>query len=177
MNTKIKKSVKLATQAMSQAEKAYDQRLLQFEQLLLAALKSEAITAKAVEAYIAESEFFVSEAEHEESKPVKQSEIALANLQDFLTKKPANELILKAFGKYAVHAFSANESNGTSLSTYYIYNKLISNETVYLSDVLTYVRQFLPSYSSSGHFNTIKRLLKAAGFSVNVSKGCFSISK
>jgi regulator of sigma D len=162
--------------------KVDEKKLEAFEQALLAGITTGVVNLDQVDNVILQAGFAVTEKEHTEAKPVSKKELALTALAEFvnlnqITNKAGQENLLSAFGKYQVHCFTPDKSNGTSLVSHYCYQQLKAGKTVYLSEVLAYVRQHLPTYSSSGHFNTIKRLLKKAGITLNISKGQFSIGK
>ena len=83
--------------------------------------------------------------------------------------------IASCLGKYGKHCFAADTANGTSIVTHSITAQLVETGKATLAKTLDDARQYLPTYSSTGHFNTVKRLLKEH-YALNVWQGGFSIS-
>lgn len=138
---------------------------------------------------IVKAGYAYTEAEHAAAKPQTAAEKAAAALKaagvDLASLTPAKaqagtlaltlDGIAKACGKYGKHCFGADVTNGTSLVTYSITKQLIETGKATLAKTLDDARQHLPSYSSTGHFNTMKRLLKEH-YNLNVWQGGFAIS-
>lgn len=174
------KTTKTAT-----ATKTTEDKLAQFEAALLQAVKAGVLNGAAIDAAIVKAGFNVADEEHAACKPVSATEAAMAALAEFgldvaelaTSKALAVNLdaLARAVGKYGKHAVIFSKENGTSACTHYMLNELAKNGRVTLAETLAFVRQFKPTYSSAGHYNTIKRLLKAAGYELNVSQGAFSI--
>ena len=130
----------------------------------------------------------ISSQEHAACKPLTAQEKAKAALAAFgidimaleADKAEAGKLavsldgIAKACGKYGRYAIVYDQTNGTSCVSHYIINELARNGKVTLAGTLEFARQHLPSYSSTGHYNTLKRLLKEH-YALNVWQGGFSI--
>ena len=124
--------------------------------------------------------------EHEAARPktAKETALALAASLGLNLAMPAKagklalnlDSLAKAVEKYGKHAVIFDSENGTSICTHYMLNALANTGRVSLSDTLAHVRQYKPTYSSTGHYNTIKAMLKKAGYKVAVSQGFFSIS-
>lgn len=164
-------------------------KLTQFEAVLLAAVAAGVLADKAVNAAIFKAGFNVSEAEHAEARPINKADKAKADLLAFgidtaeLHAEAANvgalavnvPDIAKALGKYGKHCFAADTANGTSIVTHSITAQLVNTGKATLAKTLDDARKHLPSYSSTGHFNTCKRLLKEH-YSLNVWQGGFAIS-
>lgn len=156
-----------------------------FEKALLDAIKAQAIKADDVQALIVKAGFAVSQAEHDEAKPIDAKAAALSALSAFLpdhatasagTLAVDIKSIAAAFGKYGKHVFGYDANNGTSLVTFSIAEQLVKTGKASLPATLDFVRKFKPEYASSGHYNTCKKLLKAHGFKLNVAQASFSIS-
>lgn len=134
----------------------------------------------------------VSEAEHNEARPQTAEEKADAALKAIgldlaslkATAKPAKagklalnlDALAKAVEKYGKHAVIFDADNGTSICTHFMLNRLAETGRVSLSDTLAHVRQYKPTYSSTGHYNTIKAMLKKAGYRVSIGQGFFTVS-
>jgi len=130
-----------------------------------------------------------TQAEHEAARPKSAKDIAYAMAADLgldlHALKPAQagaatlavsvEGLSKAFGKYGKHVFAPDTANGTSLVTHSVAKQLLESGKCSLPEVLKTVRQHLPNYASTGHYNTLKRMLKAEGFELNVAQASFSI--
>ena len=143
-----------------------------------------------VDLAILKSGLAISAEEHAAARPMTAEEIAAAALADIgldiasldAGKAQAGVLavnldaLAKAVGKYGRHAVICDVDNGTSLATHYMLNALAKAGRVTLADTLAYVRQHKASYASAGHYNTIKSLLKKAGYRLNVAQGSFSIT-
>ena len=155
-----------------------------FNEALLAALALGAVAITDIDSMIVAAGFAVSEAEHEAAKPIDKKAAALAALSAFMPEQAkAGALavnvnsLARAFGKYGKHVYAADTSNGTSLVTHAVAAQLITNGKCSLPDVLKAVREHLPNYASTGHYNTLKRMLKAEGYKLNVWQAGFSITK
>lgn len=161
--------------------KVDEKKLLGFEQALLSGLQAGIINLDQVDNVILQAGFMVTIEDHKKAKPVSKKEKASAMLAEYLdldlvTGKKEKQNLLSAFGKYQVHCLGQpNESNGTSLVSAYVYNQLKAGKTVHNHKCLDYVKKYLPTYSSVGHLNTLKRMLKKAGYDVKVFRGGFSI--
>ena len=143
-----------------------------------------------VDAFLAACGMATSSEEHEAARPLTKAEIAAKALAacgvDIASLKPAKaegkalalnlDALAKAVEKYGKHAVIFDAKNGTSICTHYMLNELAKTGRVSLSDTLAHVRQYKPTYSSPGHYNTIKAKLKKAGYKVAVSQGFFSIT-
>ena len=179
-----------AIKAQAVENKAQADKLEQFESALLAAVAAGALADKAIEAAIFKAGFNVSEAEHAEARPINKADKAKAALAAFGIDADAIkaesvkagvlavnlDALAKAVGKYGRHAVIYDADNGTSACTHYMLNALAKAGRVTLADTLAFVRQHKPTYASAGHYNTIKSLLKKAGYRLNVAQGSFSIS-
>ena len=177
--------------AQAVENKAQADKLEQFESALLAAVAAGVLADKAIEAAIFKAGFNVSEAEHAEARPINKADKAKAALAAFGIDADAIKAesvkagalavsidsLARAFGKYGKHCFAADTSNGTSLVTHEVTRQLLEAGKCSLPDVLKAVRQHLPQYSSTGHYNTLKRMLKAEGFRLNVWQAGFGIAK
>lgn len=179
-----------ADKAANKADKA--DKLIQFEAALLAAVKAGVLIGKAVDVAIVKAGFDTAEAEHKAARPIDKAEAAKADLLAFgidadTLKAEAEAVAVKlavdkaglarAFGKYGKHVFAADTANGTSLVTHEVARQLLENGKCVLPDVLKAVRASLPAYASTGHYNTLKRMLKAEGYKLNVWQAGFSITK
>lgn len=185
--TKTKKGASKASQAVQTAvnetlnvepQEAFEA----FNEALLTALSLGAVQASEVESMILAAGFAVSVEEHEACKPVDKREAALAALKAFMPVQASQASltvslkdIASCLGKYGKHCFGADVDNGTSLVTHSIAKQLVETGKASLAKTLDDARAFLPSYSSTGHFNTCKRLLKEH-YALNVWQGGFSIS-
>ena len=134
----------------------------------------------------------ISADEHNAARPLSDEEKAeqalkvlgldLASLK--ATAKPAKagklalniDALAKAVEKYGKHAIVFDQDNGTSICTHFMLNRLAETGRVSLSDTLAHVRQYKPTYSSTGHYNTIKAMLKKAGYRVSIGQGFFTVS-
>ena len=168
---------------------AENDKLLAFEAALLAAVAAGAVKADDVNAVIVKAGFDTAEAEHAAARPINKADAAKAALLAFgvnvdEVKAEASkaealtlnlDILARAVGKYGRHAVICDVNNGTSLVTHYMLNTLAKAGRVTLADTLKYVREHLPNYASAGHYNTIKAMLRKAGYSVNVAQGSFSI--
>jgi len=157
---------------------------LKGEQLALALAKAG--MSDSIEAALIQLGLAISADEHEAARPKSAKEQAMAlaaSLGVDLKAKPASKLaadfdgIAKAFGKYSKHCFAADSENGTSLVTNSVCRQLVETGKASLAKTLDDVRKCLPTYSSAGHYNTLKRMLKEAGFTVHVQQGSFSLGK
>lgn len=172
----------------AQAEQA--DKLAQFEEAILAAVKAGVLKGEAVNAAIVKAGFGITAEEHAEAKPISKADAAKAALAAFgidtaeLHAEAANvgalavnvPDIAKALGKYGKHCFAADTANGTSIVTHSITAQLVNTGKATLAKTLDDARKHLPSYSSTGHFNTCKRLLKEH-YSLNVWQGGFAITQ
>ena len=143
-----------------------------------------------VDSFLAACGMATSAEEHEAARPLSKAEIAAKALAacgvDIASLKPAKahgkalalnlDALAKAVEKYGKHAVVFDSENGTSICTHFMLNALANTGRVSLSDTLAHVRQYKPTYSSTGHYNTIKAMLKKAGYKVAVSQGFFSIT-
>ena len=153
-----------------------------FNEALLAALALGAIDAAQVENLILTAGFAISNEEHEACKPIDKKEAALAALRGFLPVQASQSAltvslkdIASCLGKYGKHCFAPDTDNGTSLVTHSIAKQLVETGKASLAKTLDDARAHLPQYSSTGHFNTCKRLLKEH-YALNVWQGGFAIS-
>ena len=166
-------------------------KLTQFEAALLQAVKAGLLRAEAENAAIMKAGFGVPDEEHAACKPISAKEQAALALAAFgidtaqLEAETAQAGTLavntasltRAFGKYGKHVYAADTANGTSLVTHNVATQLLSTGKCLLPEVLKAVREYLPNYSSTGHYNTLKRMLKAEGYKLNVWQAGFSITK
>ena len=164
-------------------------KLTQFEAALLQAVKAGLLKGEAVNTAILKAGFSTSNEEHAACKPISAKEQAALALAAFgidtaqleAETAQAGKLavnvpdIAKALGKYGKHCFGADMANGTSIVTHSITAQLVNTGKATLAKTLDDARKYLPSYSSTGHFNTCKRLLKEH-YSLNVWQGGFAIS-
>ena len=171
-------AVEVQADALAQAENAV---------LALAA----AGLAHYVDAAIMASGLAITQAEHDEARPLSAIDKAKAALAaigvDIMAleadKATAGNLavnvanLAQAFGKYGKHVYAADKANGTSLVTHEVARQILESGKCLLPEVLKAVRQHLPNYSSTGHYNTLKRMLKAEGYKLNVWQAGFSITK
>lgn len=183
----ITKANKAQAQAQAQAQA---DKLAQFEAALLAAVAAGVLTGDAIDKAIFKAGFAMSEAEHADARPVNKADKAKADLLAFGIDADAIkaesvkagalavnlDALAKAVGKYGKYAVIYDADNGTSACTHYMLNALAKAGRVTLADTLAFVRQHKPTYASAGHYNTIKSLLKKAGYRLNVAQGSFSIS-
>jgi hypothetical protein len=146
--------------------------------------------ADLIEPAIKAANMAATDAEHAAARPQTAEEKALAALQaiglDMAALEPVQataanlamslDALAKAAGKYGRYAIVFDADNGTSCVSHYMLKTLAESGRVTLADTLAFARKTLPSYSSAGHYNTMKRLFKAAGYRVNVSQGSFSLS-
>jgi hypothetical protein len=151
-----------------------------FEKALLDALKAQAIKADDVQALIVKAGFAVSQAEHDEAKPVDAKAAALSALSAFLPDHATASAgtLADAFGKYwQAIAPTQGEGQGTKFVSYYIGQKLLNGEVVKKADVVKYVQTanapHSENYASDGHYNKIKKLLRDAGFKLAGTQGSF----
>ena len=156
---------------------------------LAIALHNAGMTAQ-IEPALVQLGMATTQAEHEAARPMSAKDIAYAKAAalglDLAALKPAQagnatlavslEGLARAFGKYGKHVFAPDFSNGTSVVTHEVAKQLLANGKCSLPDVLKAVRAHLPLYASTGHYNTLKRMLKAEGFSLNVWQAGFSIT-
>ena len=163
--------------------------IMAFEAVLIKAAKAGVLKGAAIDAAIVKAGFAFTAEEHAACKPVSAAEQAAAELAAYgidasalqAETAKANVLavnldgIAKACGKYGKYAIVYDQTNGTSCVSHYIINELAKHGKVTLTGTLEFTRKHLPSYSSTGHFNTMKRLLKEH-FALNVWQGGFSIS-
>ena len=166
-------------------------KLAQFEAALLQAVKAGLLKGEAINVAILKAGFNVADEEHAACKPISAKEQAALALAAFgidtaqLEAETAQagklavnvEGLARAFGKYGKHVFAADTANGTSLVTHEVARQLLANGRCSLPDVLKAVREHLPNYASTGHYNTLKRMLKAEGYRLNVAQASFSITK
>ena len=143
-----------------------------------------------VDAFLTACGMATSAEEYEAARPLSKAEIAAKALAacgvDIASLKPAKasskalalnlDALAKAVEKYGKHAVVFDSENGTSICTHFMLNALANTGRVSLSDTLAHVRQYKPTFASSGHYNTIKRLLRKAGYTVNSSQGFFTVS-
>ena len=169
---------------------AENDKLLAFEAALLAAVKAGVLAGDGVDKAIVKAGLAYTADEHKAARPINAADKAKAELLAFGVDIDALQAetakagalavnvsdIAKALGKYGKYAVIYDADNGTSCVSHYIINELAKHGKVTLADTLAFARKTLPSYSSSGHYNTIKSLLKKAGYRLNVSQGSFSIS-
>ncbi len=153
-----------------------------FNEALLTALSLGAVNVADAESMIVAAGFAITEQEHNESKPVDKKEAALAALRGFLPVQSTQAAltvslkdIASCLGKYGKHCFAPDTDNGTSLVTHSIAKQLVETGKASLAKTLDDARAHLPQYSSTGHFNTCKRLLKEH-YALNVWQGGFAIS-
>ena len=181
-NTAIKAENMAENMAITEAEHKAEQAAI--------ALHKAGMTAL-IDAMLHKAGVAITEAEHSEARPLSEADKAKAALAAIgldlasLTadKATAGNLAIsvdglaRAFGKYGKHVFAADTANGTSLVTHNVAAQLLSTGKCLLPEVLKAVRQHLPNYSSTGHYNTLKRMLKAEGYKLNVWQAGFSITK
>ena len=165
---------------LTQAEQAAEQAALALHKAGMADL---------IDAMLAKAGMATEEAEHKAARPQTAQEKAEAALQaiglDLASLTPAKAEVGKlavsikdiasCLGKYGKHCFAADTANGTSIVTHSITAQLVETGKATLAKTLDDARQYLPTYSSTGHFNTCKRLLKEH-YALNVWQGGFSIS-
>ena len=145
---------------------------------------------------IVKAGYAYTEAEHAAAKPQTAAEKAAAALKaagvDMASLEPAKatanklavnyDTLAKCFGKLAVHIDKPQHDNGTSLITYHIAQGLLSGQRRFsLGELIklvntTYTMPKGTPYVSTGHVNTIKALLRKAGFSVQSPSGFFIVS-
>lgn len=180
-----------ANKAQAVENKAQADKLAQFEAALLAAVAAGVLAGDAIDKAIFKAGFGIEDAEHTAARPINKADKAKADLlafgidADAIKAEAAKagalavsiDSLARAFGKYGKHCFAADTSNGTSLVTHEVTRQLLEAGKCSLPDVLKAVRQHLPQYSSTGHYNTLKRMLKAEGFRLNVWQAGFSITK
>ena len=180
-----------AVKTVKPAKPVDEMALTSFEAVLLAAVAAGVLADKAIEAAIFKAGFGITAEEHAEAKPISKADAAKAALASFgidadaLTAEAGKagtlavnlDALAKAVGKYGRHAVIYDADNGTSACTHYMLNALANAGRVTLADTLAFVRKHKPTYASAGHYNTIKSLLKKAGYRLNVAQGSFSISK
>ena len=157
---------------------------LKAEQLVFALAKAG--MHDQIETALSQLGMAISAEEHEAARPKSAKEQALALAAslglDLAMPKASGKLavniesLAKAFGKYGKHCYAADAENGTSLVTRSVTRQLVETGKCSLPETLADVRKHLPNYSSTGHYNTLKRLLKAEGFLVSVSQANFSIT-
>lgn len=142
-----------------------------------------------VNAAIEKAGMAISQAEHDAARPLSAIDKAAAALAavgvDIMSleadKAEVSKLavsikdIASCLGKYGKHCFAPDTTNGTSIVTHSITAQLVETGKATLAKTLDDARQYLPTYSSTGHFNTCKRLLKEH-YSLHVWQGGFSIS-
>lgn len=174
------KAVDTQAESLTQAEQAAEQAALALHKAGMADL---------IDAMLFKAGVAIEEAEHKAAKPQTAQEKAEAALQaigiDLASLKPAKAStsalavnvkdIAACLGKYGKHCFAPDTANGTSLVTHSITKQLVETGKATLAKTLDDARKHLPSYSSTGHFNTVKRLLKEH-YSLNVWQGGFSIN-
>lgn len=145
--------------------------------------------ADLIDAMLFKAGMATSEDEHKAARPQTAQEKAEAALQaiglDLASLTPAKAEIGKlavdvkgiasCLGKYGKHCFAPDTANGTSLVTYSITKQLVETGKATLAKTLDDARQHLPTYSSTGHFNTCKRMLKEH-YTLNIWQGGFSIN-
>lgn len=182
---------KSENKAQAVENKAQADKLEQFESALLAAVAAGVLAGDAIDKAIFKAGFGIEDAEHTAARPINKADKAKADLlafgidADAIKAEAAKagalavsiDSLARAFGKYGKHCFAADTSNGTSLVTHEVTRQLLEAGKCSLPDVLKAVRQHLPQYSSTGHYNTLKRMLKAEGFRLNVWQAGFSITK
>ena len=165
-------------------------KLAGFESAILAALKAGAIKAEQIDGIIAKAGFNVPESEHADARPINKADAAKAELLAFGVDVDALQAetaqagnlavnvasLASAFGKYGKHVYAADTANGTSLVTHEVARQILESGKCLLPEVLKAVRQHLPNYSSTGHYNTLKRMLKAEGYKLNVWQAGFGIT-
>lgn len=165
-------------------------KAIAFEPALLAAVKAGVLAGENIDKAIAKAGFAYTAEEHKDARPINAADKAKAELLAFgidadalaadTSKADALavnlDALAKAAGKYGKYAVIYDADNGTSCVSHYILKTLAECGRVTLADTLAFARKTLPSYSSAGHYNTMKRLFKAAGYRVNVSQGAFSVS-
>lgn len=165
-------------------------KAIAFEPALLAAIKAGVLAGDGIDKAIAKAGLAYSDEEHAACKPISAADAAKAALASFgidadALKADAGkagtlavnlDALAKAVGKYGKYAVIYDADNGTSACTHYMLNALAKAGRVTLADTLAFVRQHKPTYASAGHYNTIKSLLKKAGYRLNVAQGSFSIS-
>jgi hypothetical protein len=184
-----KKTNKAAENKAAENKAAYeltaDEHKLETALLALLAIGRADLIDTAIKA----ANMAATEAEHTAARPQTAEEKAKAALLaiglDMAALEPVQataatlalslDALAKAAGKYGRHAVICDNTNGTSLATHYMLNTLATAGRVTLADTLKYVREHLPTYASAGHYNTIKAMLKKAGYSVNVAQGSFSL--
>lgn len=182
---------KNTTQAVNEnmADKAQAAQLTAVERALFMLVKAG--RTDLIDTAIVKSGMAITAEEHAAARPMSADEIAASALADIglnmadLTPQAAKastlavslDSLAHAFGKYGKHCFAADASNGTSLVTHEVTRQLLEAGKCSLPDVLKAVRQHLPQYSSTGHYNTLKRMLKAEGYKLNVWQAGFSITK
>ena len=163
--------------------------IVAFEAVLIKAVKAGVLKGAAIDAAIVKAGFAFTAEEHAACKPVSAAEQAAAELAAYGIDASALQAeqaavtpqamtldgIAKACGKYGKYAVIYDQTNGTSCVSHYIINELAKHGKVTLTGTLEFTRKHLPSYSSTGHFNTMKRLLKEH-FALNVWQGGFAIS-
>lgn len=190
------KNASQVSEIMSKNKQNAEQAVIAYAEAdKLAAIESAVIAlAKAnmhhyVNDAIVKAGMAISEAEHAACKPMSEADKAKAALAaigiDIAELKPetakASKLaidkagLVSAFGKYGKHVYAADTSNGTSLVTHEVARQLLETGKCLLPEVLKAVRQHLPAYSSTGHYNTLKRMLKAE-YALNVWQAGFSIT-
>lgn len=142
-----------------------------------------------IDAMLFKAGMAASEDEHKAARPQTAQEKAEAALLaiglDLASLTPAKAEVGKlavsvkdiasCLGKYGKHCFAPDTANGTSLVTHSITKQIIETGKATLAKTLDDARQYLPTYSSTGHFNTCKRLLKEH-YTLNVWQGGFSLS-
>ena len=161
-----------------------------FNKALLAALALGAVQAADVDSMIVAAGFAVSEAEHEAAKPIDKKAAALAALAAFMpAKATADKLAMsygtlaKALGKLECHIDKPLHDNGTSLVTHHIAQGLLNGQKRFsIGEIIAKVNETytMPKgvpYASTGHINTVKALLKKAGFNVQSPSGFFIVSE
>ena len=170
--------------------------LCDFETALLTALKVGAIQAQAVNELIEKAGFNVADEEHAACKPIsakEQAALALASFGvDIASLKPAQakagklavnyDTLAKALGKLECHIDKPLHDNGTSLVTHHIAQGLLNGQKRFsIGEIIAKVNETytMPKgvpYASTGHINTIKALLKKAGFNLQSPSGFFIVS-
>ncbi len=150
-----------------------------------------------VNAAIEKAGMAISQAEHDAARPLSAIDKAAAALAavgvDIMSleadKAKVGKLAMnydtlaKALGKLSVHIDKPQHDNGTSLITHHIAQGLLAGERRFsLGELIktvnkTYTMPKGTPYVSTGHVNTIKALLRKAGFTVHAPSGFFIVSE
>jgi hypothetical protein len=191
--TMAKNSTKKNEKAVEKAESLTAQEMTLETALIFMA---QAGMFELIDAAIEKAGLAITPQEHAACKPLTAQEKADAALKaagvDLASLKPAQakagklainyDTLAKALGKLAVHIGQPDHGNGTSLITHHIAQGLLAGERRFsLGELIktvnkTYTMPKGVPYASTGHINTIKRLLKAAGFNVQTPSGFFIVS-